>query len=147
MPRIDSILFNKKAEKKYLTLQLSEGEDILGCLKQGLLDHKINECKVEDASGKIKSGVVNFFEGSKFMKRDLKDDEVIRATGNFKLSFGDLWGSMHVFVGKKRPFSATFVNGKAAEGFELKLSFIQDIKEGQKQQAVQPAQATGKAEN
>ena len=131
MPYIDSVFFNKKAEKKRLTLQLSDGEDILESIKLAMQEQKISECRVEDASGKIKHIIVNSFEGNRYVKKEFSDEDVLRASGSFKLSYSDLWGSMHISIGKRKPFSATLVAGKAAEGFELVLSFVQEIKGGQ----------------
>jgi predicted DNA-binding protein with PD1-like motif len=129
MPHFDAVLFNKKAEKKILRLMLEEGDDILASVKNGMQQHKITECKVEDAGGKVKHAIINFMEGNKYKKMDLREIEILRASGNFKLNYGDLWGTMHISTSGKKPLTGTLVNGRAADGFELKLSFIKEVSE------------------
>ncbi|MCX6799256.1 MAG: DUF296 domain-containing protein [Candidatus Diapherotrites archaeon] len=129
MPRVEAIIFKKKAEKKILRLVLDDGDDILGSIKQGMGEHAIKECRVEDAGGEVKHAVINFMEGSKYKKMDLRNIQILRASGNFKLNFEDLWGTMHISTSGKKPITGTLVAGKAGQGFELKLSFIKDIEE------------------
>jgi len=127
-PFIDSQLFDKKAVRKTLTLSLSDGEDVLSCLKQAMKDNGIKECSVVDINGKLKLGLINFFERSQYKTLELKDRPMLKASGNFKLSFDDLWGSMHVSTAEKnKPTTGTLVKGTAAEGLEIKLSFIEPL--------------------
>jgi len=123
-PFIDSTLFEKKAEKKTLALVLSEDENVLSCIRQAMKDHSIRECSVADINGKIKLGLINFFERSQFKTMQLENQAMLRASGHFKLSGGDLWGSMNVSTAGKKVTTGTFVRGTAAEGLEIKLSFV-----------------------
>jgi predicted DNA-binding protein with PD1-like motif len=127
MPHFDAVLFNKKVEKKILRLILDENDSILDSIKKGMQEQKIKECRVEDAGGEVKHAIINFMDGNKYKKMDLRNIQVLRASGNFKLNFDDLWGTMHISTGGKKPITGTLVNGNAGEGFELKLSFVQDI--------------------
>ena len=124
-PFIDSQLFSKKAERKILTLILSENEDILASIKEGMRQHNLRECKVEGMGGKIKQGQINFTERSQYKVMNLQDSEVMLASGNFKRSFDDLWGGMHVSLSGKKPVTGTLVKGTASEGLEIKLSFVE----------------------
>ncbi len=125
-PFIDSTLFKKKAEKKTLALVLSEGENVLSCIRQAMKDHGVRECNVGDINGKIRLGLINFFERSQFKSLRLENQAMLRASGRFKLSGGDLWGSMNVSTAGKKVTTGTFVRGTAAEGLEIKLGFVKD---------------------
>ena len=131
MPRVEAVIFKKKAEKKILRLILDDGDDILGSIKSGMGQNSIKECRVEDAGGEVKHALINFMEGNKYKKMDLRNIQILRASGNFKLNFGDLWGTMHISTGGKKPITGTLVAGKAGGGFELKLSFIKEIESKQ----------------
>lgn len=126
-PFIDSQLFDKKAAKKNLTISLSEGEDVLSCIKQAMKEHGIKECSIVDINGKVKLAILNCFERNKYKTIKLENRSLLRASGNFKLSFDDLWGSMHVSTAEKKMTSGTLVKGTAAEGLEIKLSFIEPL--------------------
>src|SRR3989338_11633329 len=119
MPYLDAALFNKKAKKHILKLILDDNDSILESIRRGMLENKLKECKVEDASGKVKHAVISFMEGSNFNKMDLRDAAILRASGNFKLNFDELWGIMHISTASKKPITGTVVRGTAAEGFEL----------------------------
>jgi predicted DNA-binding protein with PD1-like motif len=124
-PFIDSQLFDKKSVKKTLTLSLSEGEDILSCIKRAMKDNGIRECTALDVNGRVKFALINFFERNKYKTIELKDKPLLRASGTFKLSFDDLWGSMHISTAEKKLTTGTLVKGTAAEGLEIKLSFFE----------------------
>ena len=49
----------------------------------------------------------------------------MRVSGNFKLSYGELYGKMNVFTFDKPPIQGTVVRAKAKAGFSLKLSFVE----------------------
>ncbi len=125
VPHFDSLLFNKKSVKKFLTVSFDEGENILDCLKKAMLDHGLKECRVEGLDGTIKSAKVNFFDGGKFGASTIKNKPIMAASGNFKVSGGDLWGSMNICTSEKKPLSGTFVTGFAGENLQLKVSFVE----------------------
>ena len=87
MPYIDSQLFKKKGEKKNLTITLSEGEPILASIKTAMAQNKIGEVKVEDMSGEVKEATISFMSGSKYECKELRNQGILRASGNFKLNF------------------------------------------------------------
>jgi len=49
------------------------------------------------------------------------------ASGSFKLSYGDLYGSMKIATSDKPPMHGTLVKGTAHDGFVIKLSFVELI--------------------
>lgn len=121
---LDSVVIKDKIQRKELTLVYSQGDGILSGLLQGMMENRIKEARVEEVCGKIAEAVVNCMEGQKYKKIDLKDTEILRASGNFKVTGDDLWGNLHVFTAGRKPVSGTMVKGTAAENFQLKLSFI-----------------------
>jgi len=125
-PRIDAELFEKKLQKKTLAITLSDGEDLLKSIKDAMKEHGIKECSVQEVNGKIKSGLINFFERGNYRTMKLESIPVLRVSGNFKLSFNDLWGSMHISTAEKKPTTGTLVRGTAEEGLEIRLSFVED---------------------
>jgi len=128
VPPFDSSLFNKKSIKKFLTVSFDDGENILDCLEQAMIEHNLRECRVERLDGTIKTAKVNFFEGGKFGASTIKNKPIMAASGNFKLSGGDLWGSMNICTSEKKPLSCTFVTGLASENLQLKVSFVEIVK-------------------
>lgn len=127
MPHFDAHLFTKKGRKQILTLVLDDGDNILDCIKAAMKEHNVQEVSVEEAEGAIKNGVINFFERSSYKTADLKDSRVMRVSGNFKLSYGDLYGIMKISTFDKPPLQGTLVKGRANEGFTIKLSFIEFV--------------------
>ncbi len=125
MPHIDAHLFNKKGVRGELTLLLDDGDSILDSVKKAMAEHNIREATLEEAEGTIKDGVINFFERSNYGTAVLKGNRVMRVSGTFKLSYGDLYGTMKISTFDKPPLQGTLVKGKADDGFKLKLSFIQ----------------------
>jgi len=125
MPQhLDSIVMKEKLQRKILTLVFDKGDDVVAGIKKAMQDREIQECRVEEVSGNLAEGVINTFEGSSYKKIDIKDKEVLRASGTFKFGGGDLWGNLHVFTSGRKPISGTVTRAKAADGFELKLSFM-----------------------
>ena len=125
MPQIDAIIFKNKGKRKTLTLVLDEDDDILASIKQGMRQHGLKEARVDDMQGTIKEGVVSFMDGSQYKAKNLASQPIIMASGNYKLSFDELFGSMHVTTAGKNHLTATFVKGKAAQDLQIKLSFIE----------------------
>ncbi len=124
---MDTHLFNKKGVKRELALVFDDGDNILECIKQAMQGHGITEVNVEEAEGAIKEGAINYFERSSYRDAKLNNNRLMRVSGNFKLSYGDLFGKMNIFTYDKPPLQGTFVKGKAAQGLVLKLSFIEFI--------------------
>ncbi|MEK6958894.1 MAG: DUF296 domain-containing protein [archaeon] len=122
--QLDSMVIKGKLERKTMRLVFSQGDDVLANIRQAMVDNKIKEARVEDVSGKLAQGVINTFEGNAYKRIDLKDKEIIRASGTFKFGGGDMWGALHVFSEGRKPISGSVSKAIAAEGFELKLSFV-----------------------
>ncbi len=125
MPKyIDSMVIKEPLKKKYLTLEFEEGDDVLSCIKEGMGQNNVKECDVVDAEGSLTTATVNAMEGSRFKKIDFSNLKIMRSSGHFKISAGDLWGALHVFTEGRKPISGTVVTAKASQGFKLKLSFL-----------------------
>lgn len=122
--KLESILIKEKIPRKILTLILDENDDIMTCIKTGLEQNKIREAKIDDVSGMLLSATINCMEGPKYKRIDVKNIEILRASGNFKFGGEDMWGSLNVFTSGRKPVSGTLLKGKAKEGFTMKLSFV-----------------------
>ena len=124
MPHIDAHLFNKKGVKKAIELIFDEDDNIIDGIKSAMQEHNVSEANVEEAEGLMKEVTVNYFERSSYQSKTAKDAKIMRVSGNFKLSYGELYGKMNVFTFDKPPLQGTVVRAKARAGFSLKLSFI-----------------------
>lgn len=124
MPYVDSMIFKKKGEKRKIKLTMEEDEKILSCIRQGMKENNVNEVKIIGVNGKIKSGMMNYLDGSKYLVFDFNNTEIVRASGNYKLSYDELFGSMRLTVGKP-PINGVFSKGTATEGLEIELEFIE----------------------
>ena len=125
MPHFDAFLFKKKGIKKKLSLEFEQGENILGGIRLSMQQNGLNEVTVIGMDGMISEGMINYFEGNRFMHAKLKDTPILMASGSFKLSFGDLFGSMKVVSSDKPPMHGTLTKGTAADGLRLNLTFIE----------------------
>ncbi len=127
MPYFDAHLFNKKAIKRNLTLILDEDDGILESIKAGMEKYRINEAKIESMEGKVKECLINYFERNNFKSQILKNAPILMASGSFKLSYGDLYGSMKIATAEKPPMQGTVVKGKACQDLTIKMSFLEYI--------------------
>ena len=126
MPHIDSLIFKKKGVQRSMKLILEEDENILACIKQGMKEHNVPEVKIISITGKIKTGVMSYLDGSKYMVYNFDNKEVMLAGGHYKLSFGDLFGSLRITVkDNKIPVNGVFSKGKAADGLEINMEFTE----------------------
>ena len=125
MPHIDAHLFKKKGVRRTLRLILDEGDGILESIKASMKEHGINEVKVESVEGNVKDCLINFFERNQFKSLTLSGNKVMIASGGFKLSYGDLFGSLKIATEDKPPMHGTVVRGKAAQGLTINLSFME----------------------
>ena len=126
MTRFDDIITNKTGAKvpakKILKLVLEEGDPIIKSIEQGMKENKVREANVEDICGSLKEGTVTNMEKGKYNEFEIRETEIIRASGIFKFGGEDLWGSLNVFIGGRRPISGKLTKGTAMEGLEIKLS-------------------------
>ncbi|MBI5884787.1 hypothetical protein HZB89_01670, partial [archaeon] len=139
LPAFDAILFNKKGTRKSLSLILDEGDDIVSCIRQGMKEHCLSEARVDGMEGKIREGIANYMSGSHYKSKKLDNQEIIMASGGYKLSFDELFGSMNITTGGKPPITATFVKGKACQNLKVMLSFIEI--EGDKPKATEETES------
>jgi hypothetical protein len=128
MPFIDYFLSEKKWEKKVLRLILEEGEDVFVSIKKAMKEHKLKQCKIDDMEGTLLKGEINFFEGNQFKNQKFENLSILRGVGSFKLDFGELYGSLSITTKEKNPKTGMLLKGKASEGLQLKISFIQPVK-------------------
>lgn len=126
MSRLDSQFFTGKGVQKNLTLQLEEGDDILACMRAALAEHNIKEATVVEGNGTLKEGLINYFQGNKFKSKDLKNARIVKASGKF-LNLGKEWqGDLHIgAMFGMQLLSGTLLKGKATEGLELKLKYVE----------------------
>ncbi|HZX20566.1 MAG TPA: hypothetical protein VFF13_06150 [archaeon] len=125
MPHFDVFLFNKKGVKKNMVLELENGDGILESIKSAMIDNNVSEVKIEGAEGVCDEIFINYFERSQYKSSNLKNARVILASGNYKLSYGELYGTMKIVTGEKPPMQGTVVRGKAKDGFKITLSFVE----------------------
>jgi len=110
-------------EKKSLLLIMDEGEKVLESIKQAMEKHFIKECRVTDLEGNLQYGILYVTEGQSVKMKKLSNQEMMGAIGKFKLSFGDLYGSVKATIKEKEPLSGKLENAVAGQGLQMKLSF------------------------
>ena len=126
MPHIDSLIFKKKGIKRSMKLILEEDENILECIKQGMTEHNVPEVKIIGMTGKIKTGIMSYLEGSKYIVYNFDNTEVMLAGGHYKLSFGDLFGSLRITTKENKvPVNGVFSKGNAVDGLEIQMEFTE----------------------
>lgn len=135
MPHMDAAIFTKKGVRRILTLTLDEGDSIIDCIKQAMIEHKVYDVKIESVEGSVQEAVINYFERNQFKASALKGNEIMVASGNYKLSYGELFGTFKLATADKPPMQGTLVKGRARQGFTINLSFMEyvDKEEGPKQ--------------
>ena len=130
MPHFDAHLFSKKGIKKYLNLELENGEGILESVKKGMEENDLKEVKVEKIEGPVEEILLNYFEKGNFKSSVVKDCTIMMASGNFKLSYGELFGQAKVVTNDKPPVHGSLVRGKAQDGLKISLSFLELVENG-----------------
>ena len=124
MSCLSSTIIKEKIPIKHLTLILSDGDNLIECIKQGMIENNVTKCDVFSVSGKI-NGLINCMDGNKFKSIEIKEQEILKASGHFKYGYGELWGKLNVFTAGRKPLAGTLVKGTALEGFEIKLNFVE----------------------
>ncbi|MBT4870908.1 MAG: DUF296 domain-containing protein [Candidatus Diapherotrites archaeon] len=125
MTRFDDIIDHgkvKRVEKKILKLVLEEGDSIIKSIEEGMKENKIMEATVEDINGSVEEATITNMEKGKYNEFEIRETELIRASGLFKFGGDDLWGSLNVFTGGRKPISGKLTKGTAMDGLEIKLS-------------------------
>ncbi|MBT4192657.1 MAG: hypothetical protein HOE11_05085 [Candidatus Diapherotrites archaeon] len=125
MSSINSMIIKEKISIKNLKLFLDEDDVIIDCIKQGMVEHTINECNVTSVNGKIKSGLISYMDKSRFKSAELNNQEILKASGNFKCNYNDFCGKLNVFTAGRKPLSGSLTKGIAQQDFEIILRFIQ----------------------
>ena len=124
MTRFDDIIDHgkvKRVEKKILKLVLEEGDSIIKSIEEGMKENKIMEANVEDINGSVQEATITNMEKGKYNEFEIRETELIRASGLFKFGGDDLWGSLNVFTGGRKPISGKLTKGTAMDGLEIKL--------------------------
>ena len=125
MTRFDNILdkenVQKKSNKKILKLVLEEDDPIIKSIEQGMRENDIKEANVDDINGAVKEATITNMEKGKYNEFEVRETELIRASGIFKFGGDDLWGSLNVFTGGRKPISGKLTKGTAMDGLEIKL--------------------------
>lgn len=125
MAAYSSEFFRQKLSKKRLILELEENDDVLGSLKQAMKNHGLKECSVELMEGTIKTGKMTAVVGSSIRSIQFNNSVVINASGHFKLSFDELFGSLHVLAKIGKPETGTLISAKSAGGMKIVLGFYE----------------------
>lgn len=129
MPSENYQIFSGKGIKKELTLELSEDEDILECIKQGMMQNNVTQAKVKEIQGKIKQGTVTYFLGPKFKSKEIENENVLKASGQYELKGAkkdELFGNLHIVLGTEwKKNTVTITKATATEGLKIMLSFIE----------------------
>jgi len=131
MTRFDDIIDHgkvHKAEKKLLKLVLEEDDNLLKSIEEGMKEHGVKEATVEDINGSVKEATLTNMEKGKYNEFEVRETELIRASGLFKFGGDDLWGSLNVFTGGRKPISGKLTKGTAMDGLEIKLLIKQNTK-------------------
>lgn len=125
----ETYLFTARGTEKDLVLELDENEDIVSSIRTGMLHNNITRATVKSIEGKIKEGMVNYFVGSNYKAREIKNMPVENAHGKYELrgrNRDELWGNLHVTIsqnGKKE--TATLGKSRASSGLKIRLSFVE----------------------
>jgi predicted DNA-binding protein with PD1-like motif len=128
MPHIDAVIMNDRLQHKTLRILLDEGEGYTKAIAKAMQENKITHAKVREINGPLKELFVNYFENAKFKSKKMWNQEIFRAHGDIRQSFGDLYGNIHITIKERHPISGTLVNALAGPNNEIVLSFVADQK-------------------
>jgi hypothetical protein len=117
--------WQKKAVKKTMKLQYEDDDDILGGLQSAMKQYNIDEAKILDCKGKIKSGLGNYMDGSQFLTKNFSNTEIKKGGGHFKLTKTGIFGVLRVIPNDNKNDLITIGKAKAANGFEIDISYYE----------------------
>ncbi|MBN1940628.1 MAG: hypothetical protein JW772_00435 [Candidatus Diapherotrites archaeon] len=120
--RLESMYWQKKARKARITIEFDEDDNILECVEKVMRENSVPEVNIEAAFGKIKSGLGNYLEGSKFLTKQFKEDEIKIACGNFKLTKTGLFGVLKI-IPKNLDSHVTVAKATAKQGTKIILTY------------------------
>ncbi len=122
MPHVDLSMHATPAKAdETLTIVLDENDPVLESIKRAMVAHRIEACDVLDGTGNLKKAVLQFPSGFPQHTLEVHDANILRATGFFKISFGDLFGHLHVTTRENPGQSGQLSQGIA--GANLTLQF------------------------
>lgn len=124
IPSIDSMIIREPIKKQFLTIIMEENDNVYDCIKQAMTDNAVRKCTVTECDGSIKSAVINCFCRNNYQKIEFENKQILKVSGEFKLTGNDLWGQLKIFTEGKNPIQGTLSKGIANENFTLKLSFV-----------------------
>lgn len=124
----NALIFKGRGVKKELVLQLSDGEDLFACIRQAMMEGRIERSTVEAIEGEIKEGNVNYFQGNKYKSLEIENAKVYKASGKFEMKgpkMDELFGKISIIINQNgRMNTVTLGKGNAVEGLKIRLSFI-----------------------
>jgi hypothetical protein len=124
-PRMESLLFQKKAAAKILRIELDENDNIIDCIKQCLHEHKIDEATVVNVQGLVKQGVINYFQNGLFKSKEIRNQSFVKTHAVYREAGSDFYGDFHItFEEGNHRRTATLVKGIASQGLILEVEFI-----------------------
>ena len=113
-----------KLEKMHLNVVLEEDDSVLTSIQNAMIQNDIKEAVVVGVSGKLKTGVIQFMDRGSLKSKEVKDTELIRAAGNIKISFKELFGRVNVSTKHHGVTAGALMKGTAKEGLTIKLEFF-----------------------
>ena|SRR3989338_1238905 len=115
----------KGGQKRCLTLQFEEADNIFDCLEKAMAEARIGEGKIVGCAGTVKEGLMNGFSQGKYVVREIRDAPLSAASGRFVRTKDGLKGDLHILCKQgMNSFNGTLVKGMAANGLELKVEFV-----------------------
>ncbi|MDD5147893.1 MAG: hypothetical protein PHH08_00335 [Candidatus ainarchaeum sp.] len=118
-----SEFWKPKGEKKNLTITFEGGEEIVPALKTVMDENKIKNCKIIDMEGNMKAATLDIVQGKDSKKMRLENVPIVHAAGEYKLSFGDMYGRMSVTIQEKQPRTCTLISGTADKDLAMKITY------------------------
>jgi hypothetical protein len=120
-----SEFWKPKGEKKTLTITFEGGEEIVPSLKSAMMENNIKNCKIVDMEGNLRKAVLDVVQGKNSKNQSFENVPIVHASGEYKLSFGDMYGRMSITIQEKQPRTCAFVKGTADNGLTIKISFVE----------------------
>jgi predicted DNA-binding protein with PD1-like motif len=131
MGNMDSEFFNRdKVKIKDLVLVLDDGDNILDCIKQGMIENHVSKAEIIGFEGSIKNATVSYFQRSTMRNVELNDTKkVVKANGDFKMDFADnhrVFGRIRlIYLENDKTFEGILVRGHAAGELKITLQYME----------------------
>ncbi len=118
--------FYMTAKKKVLSVEMDEGDDVIKSIEQAMRDNSIRESSVQSIEGVIKSGIMNTFNGNKYLAIVLDNTSILNASGNFQLGKEELFGGLNVSAKLAKATTGRLASAVAGKGLKVSLLFYKE---------------------